>query len=401
MKWPEIAFFISLGIVFYTFIGYGLLIWTVVSIKKYFSSSQPKRSLTFTPAVTLIVPCFNEASILEEKIKNCQDLIYPEGQLYIMFITDGSTDESVDIIGKYPHITLLHSEERKGKSAAENRAIKHVRTPYVVFCDANTHLNPDAIELLMQHYINPNVGAVSGEKKVLQLQGATASGTGEGAYWKYESFLKKMDSELNSLVGAAGELISFRTELFEDLPHDTILDDFVSTLKIGLKGYKVSYEPKAIALELPSSSVEEELKRKIRICAGGWQAMSRLKPLLNPFKYGLLSFQYISHRVLRWSITPLLILLLIPLNIYLSLSLGGIYNVLLMGQVLFYAFSVLGFIYRNKKLNIKGIYIPYYFTVMQYSVYAGFIRFINNNQQVTWEKAQREVSVKKQEHGVY
>jgi cellulose synthase/poly-beta-1,6-N-acetylglucosamine synthase-like glycosyltransferase len=393
MTWLEIAFWLSLLIVFYTYIGYGLLLALLVAIKHMLQGRSSRQLAEFLPDVTLVVPSYNESDILEEKIHNCLALDYPEDKLSIMFITDGSTDNSPEIVGKYPRIKLLHSAERAGKSAAENRAIRQVKTPFVVFCDANTELNPEAIRLMVQHYADPKVGAVSGEKKVIQQTLDSASGAGEGLYWKYESFLKKKDAELHSLVGAAGELISFRTALFEPLEHDTILDDFIATLRIAAQGYKVAYEPRAFAAETPSASSEEEMKRKIRICAGGWQSMSRLLFLLNPFRYGILSFQYISHRVLRWSLTPLLLLLLLPLNLYLHMQSGGIYSLILLAQVFFYLCSLLGWQLESRKIRLKALFIPFYFSMMQVAVFAGFFRFIKGSQQASWEKVRRATTV--------
>ena len=208
-------------------------------------------------------------------------------------------------------------------------------------------------------------------------------------YWKYESYLKRKDAELYSIVGAAGELISFRTELFQDLEEDTILDDFVATLRIAAQGYRVAYEPAAFAAELPSATTQDEMKRKIRICAGGWQAMQRLSFLLHPLRYGILSFQYISHRVLRWSLTPLLLLLLLPLNVYLHLTIGSVYSMLLAGQLLFYGLSMLGWLLESRKIRLKAFFVPYYFSMMQVAVFAGFARFLKGSQQATWEKAKR------------
>lgn len=391
MNWLEWIFWISLGVVFYTYIGYALALTVLVKLKQTFGKKPGYSTEKYLPEVTLVVPSYNEADILEQKIQNCLALAYPKEKLKILFITDGSTDNSPAIISRYPQIQLLHSPRRAGKSAAENRAIQHVETPFVVFCDANTELNPEAMQLMMQHYSDPRVGAVSGEKKVLQQSSESASGAGEGIYWKYESYLKRKDAELYSIVGAAGELISFRTELFESLEEDTILDDFVATLRIAARGYRVAYEPAAFAAELPSATTHDEMKRKIRICAGGWQAMRRLSFLLNPFRYGILSFQYISHRVLRWSLTPLLLLILLPLNVYLHVSSGHIYSVMLVIQLVFYVLSILGWLLESRKIRLKAFFVPYYFTMMQVAVFAGFARFMKGSQRATWEKAQRAV----------
>jgi cellulose synthase/poly-beta-1,6-N-acetylglucosamine synthase-like glycosyltransferase len=161
------------------------------------------------------------------------------------------------------------------------------------------------------------------------------------------------------------------------------------TLKIAQKGYKVVYEPDAYALESQSASIKEELKRKIRIAAGGFQAIARLVSLLNPFKHGILTFQYISHRVLRWTLAPLALPILLITNILLA-NQGSIwYQYLLYAQIAFYVFALLGFILEKQKLKIKAFFVPYYFCIMNYAVYRGFMRNLSGNQSALWERAKR------------
>jgi cellulose synthase/poly-beta-1,6-N-acetylglucosamine synthase-like glycosyltransferase len=216
-----------------------------------------------------------------------------------------------------------------------------------------------------------------------------ASGSGEGFYWKYESFLKKKDAEVYSIVGAAGELFSIRTNLYESPAENTIIEDFVLSMTICAKGFRFMYEPEAYALETASASVGEEWKRKVRICAGGFQAMVRLRHLLNPFRYGILSFQYLSHRVLRWTLAPLFLPIVFVCNLWLASVGPGYYTLLLAGQTGFYLLAFLGYQLRDRKISLKGFFVPYYFLVMNLSVYAGFMRFIKGKQSAVWEKAQR------------
>ena len=212
-------------------------------------------------------------------------------------------------------------------------------------------------------------------------------------YWRYESQLKKWDAELYSVVGAAGELFAIRTELWQEVEKDTLLDDFMISLRVAMQGKTIQYNPEAYAIENASANVKEELKRKVRISAGGIQSVVRLASLLNIFKYGTLSFQYISHRVLRWTLTPLLLLLIIPSNLFLALNEGlltlGIYSFLFWGQVVFYAAALLGWFLENKQIRLKMLFIPYYFFIMNLSVFLGFRRYLKGSQSVNWERAQR------------
>ena len=237
------------------------------------------------------------------------------------------------------------------------------------------------------------MGCVSGVKRIYSKDADSAAGAGEGLYWKYESQLKKWDAELYSAVGAAGELFAIRTELWHEVEKDTLLDDFMISLRVAMKGYTIQYNPEAYAIESASADVKEELKRKIRISAGGIQSILRLKPLLNFFKYGTLSFQYISHRVLRWTLTPLLLLLIIPTNFVLADSEGlfdfGLYSLLFWGQVTFYVAALIGWFLENRQIRFKLLFVPYYFFIMNLSVYLGFSRYIKGSQSVKWERAKR------------
>lgn len=384
------TFWLSLLLVFYTFIGYGIVLYLLVLAKRTFRGKRILPSADNLPTCTLIVACYNEGDILEEKIVNTLSLQYSPDKLTVMFVTDGSSDASPAIVQRYPSIKLLHSPERRGKIHAMHRAMEKVTTDITIFTDANTFLNRSALVHIARHYSDSKVGAVAGEKRVQIDQNADAT-AGEGFYWKFESALKRWDSELYSVVGAAGELFSVRTELYTPVPPDTVLDDFMISLRIAEKGYRIVYEPEAYALETPSANIGEELKRKVRIAAGGIQSVLRLKGLLNPFKHTLLSFQYISHRVLRWTVTPFLLLLALLLNVLIVLQ-GApyFYQVLLALQCLFYLSAAMGWLLEQKQLRLKLLFIPYYFCMMNYAVIAGIWRYVFGEQKVTWEKARRK-----------
>lgn len=385
-------FFFSFFIVFYSYIGYGILLYLLVKIKTYFFSpenvSQPDPA--FEPGITLIVAAFNEAGFIEQKIQNCLDLDYPAVKLRLIFITDGSEDSTPEIISRFKRILLLHQTERKGKLSAMNRAIRYVTTPYVIFSDANSLLNSSAVREIVKHYADPKVGAVAGEKKIISGDKDVAVAAGEGIYWKYESLLKKLDSKFYSVVGAAGELFSIQTALFLELPEDIIIEDFVQSLQLCMAGWLVRYEPNAYATESASSSMREELKRKVRITAGAFQSMVILKGLFNIFRYPALSFQFISHRILRWTLCPVCLIICFISNILLVCANSGyFYIVVLLVQAVFYAMALVGWIFAGRNIKIKAFYIPYYFLFMNLSIFMGFYRFIRKKQTAVWEKAKR------------
>ena len=384
----QLLFWFGLALIVFTYLGYGLLVWLMVKIKGARNIPADERTDDELPAVTLLIAAYNEAAILPQKLANCRALDYPKDKLEILFVTDGSSDESPSILAGASDVRLLHRPERRGKIAAVERAMATVNSPITVLTDANTFLSTNTIRRMVADFQDPTVGAVAGEKRVIS-QGDASSG-GEGLYWRYESFLKRKDSQWYSVVGAAGELYAVRTKLFHKVPGDTILDDFMHTLLIARDGYRVTYAPEAIAEEYASASVREELKRKVRICAGGWQSMSRLLPLLNPFRYGTLSVQYIGHRVLRWSLAPLFLPIVFLANLLLVLfGAHWFYTLAFSGQVLFYLAVWAGYLLRARQIGIPGFFAPYYFFIMNYSVYLGFWRFFRGRQSAVWEKAKR------------
>jgi len=395
MNTLEIIYWILIFIVFYAYLGYGILLFILVKFKRIFKKNSLNNNENFEPEVTLFVAAYNEKDYVDEKVNNSFKLDYPAKKVKQVWITDGSDDGTPDVLKKYANknVKVYHEDARGGKIGAMNRGMQFVTTPIVIFSDGNTMLGQESIKRIVNLFKDPNVGCVSGEKRIVNKDTDTAVGS-EGIYWKYESKLKKWDAELYSVVGAAGELFAIRTELFQKVEKDTLLDDFIISLRIAMNGYTIQYDPEAYAIENSSVDVKEELKRKIRIAAGGIQSIVRLSPLLNIFKYGTLSFQYISHRVLRWTLAPLALPLIFILNLIIANNYSfsnyeNIYVILFFLQVLFYVLALSGWYLENKKIRLKALFIPYYFFIMNYAMYLGFGRYLKGKQTVNWERAKR------------
>ena len=372
-------FWLCLAIVVYTYVGYGLILYLLVFIKRLAIKAKPLADITddCLPEVTLMVCAYNEEDIISEKMSNTHSLDYPADRLHLVWVTDGSTDNTNSILSTYPDVKIVFSPERRGKSAALKHGIKEVSTEIVMMTDANTMLNPEAIREIVRLMQDPKVGCVSGEKKVMAKSDSDEAAQGEGLYWKYESTLKRLDSELYSAMGAAGELCVIRRQLMTDIPDDTLLDDFVISMEIVRMGYKIAYTSKAFAMEYGSADFHEESKRKRRIAAGGLQSSWRLRSLMNPLRHPVVAFQFVSHRVLRWTITPVCLFALIPLNTILVLSGEGIiYTIIWILQILFYASA------------LAGMKISKYFVFMNLNVFRG-MAYLLNNTSGTWEKAKR------------
>lgn len=386
----EILFWTCIALLFYTFIGYGALLWFINLFIR--PKKLPNLEEAQLPYVTVLIPAWNEEQDIVEKIENTIHLYYPSHKKQIIVITDGSTDQTPELASRFEAVTLLHRPERAGKVGALNRAKQFVKGDICVITDANTMLNTQVLRKMVRHFQDPLIGAVAGEKRVLTPESHLDASKSEGLYWRYESTLKQWDANLYSVTGAAGELMAVRSKLFMDIPPDTIIEDYYLSMLINRQGYKVAYEPDAYAMETGSISTGEESKRKIRIAAGGFQASWRMRALLNPFKYGVFSFQLFSHRVMRWTLSPLALALLIPSNIYLAIMQGGIYSVFLLIQVLGYAWAFLGYTMENNK-KLPGTGIAWYFVMMHLSVFKGFLRYIKGKQSVAWERAGRAVNM--------
>lgn len=389
MTTAAILFWVFLFVVFYTYLGYGMLLWTLVRIREAYRTARPLPEPDSVPEVTLMIAAYNEQEIVAAKTANCRALEYPAGKLRLVWVTDGSTDRTCELLAACPEVTVLHDPRRAGKTAALNRAMELVDTPLVIFTDANTMLNPGAVRAIVRCFDDRRVGCVAGEKRVAADDGTGAAAT-EGVYWKYESKLKELDHRLSTAVGAAGELFAVRRELYEAQPEDTLLDDFMISMRIAGKGYRIAYCKEAYALETPSADMAEEGKRKRRIAAGGLQSVWRLRGLLNPFRHGVLTFQYLSHRVLRWTLTPVLLAALLPLNIALLWSAHPtLYAATLALQAAFYAAALAGWLLERRGRRSRLLFIPYYFLFMNLNVFRGAYYLATHRGGGAWEKARR------------
>lgn len=372
-------FWLCMAIVVYTYVGYGIVLYLLVFVKRLATKAKPLADITDDrlPEVTLMVCAYNEEDIIAEKMDNTRRLDYPSDRLHLVWVTDGSNDNTNVLLSAYPEVKVIYFPERRGKAAALKHGIKEIDTEIVMMTDANTMLNPEAVREVARLMQDPKVGCVSGEKKVMARSDSDEAAQGEGLYWKYESTLKRLDSELYSAMGAAGELCVIRRQLMTDIPNDTLLDDFIISMEIVKKGYKIAYTSNAYAMEYGSADLHEESKRKRRIAAGGLQSCWRLRSLMNPLRHPVVAFQFVSHRVLRWTITPVCLFALVPLNTLLVLSGEGIvYTIIWILQILFYASAA------------AGVRISKYFIFMNLNVFRG-MAYLFNNSTGMWEKAKR------------
>jgi poly-beta-1,6-N-acetyl-D-glucosamine synthase len=373
-----IIFWVSIFAVGYTFGGY-LVVMTVLSrwIRR------PIARQPITPTVSLIISAYNEEKVIAEKIENAFQVDYPREQMEIIIVADGSTDRTVEIVRSYEArgVRLVFQPQRRGKIDAMNRAAPFASGEVLVFSDADAMMEPQSVRRLIANFADPKVACVGGIKKIREASSVQAKG--ESAYWRYEAYLKRLDSEINTAIGAIGELFAIRRELWRPMETDLLIEDFVLTMKLVERGWRVVYEPGAVTWENASSSLQAEWIRRVRMAAGGFQAIGRLKGMLNPLR-GFSSFQYISHKVLRW-LSPFFMILAFLANWGLLHS--PFYRWLLIGQIAFYLLSLVGYGLLRKGIRFWFVQIPFYFSFANAASLAGFWRYIRGTQPVTWAKA--------------
>ena len=389
----KILFWATLLIVFYTYIGYGILLYIIIRLKRLLKGAPLQQAMPADedlPTMTLMICAYNEEDVVKEKMENTLALDYPKDKFRIMWVTDGSNDHTNELLKAYPEVDIVFSPERKGKTAALKHGLRELKTRYVTFTDANTMINSGALREIARLFSNPTVGCVSGEKRVAARKAGEMAAEGEGLYWRYESTLKRWDSELYSAMGAAGELYAIDPKLCREVPDEALLDDFMLSMYVVLAGKRIAYTPEAFAREYGSANIYEESKRKRRIAAGGLQSIWWLRSMLNPLHQPLVTFQYVSHRVLRWSITPIAMVLLLLANIALvAMGAGTVYTMMLILQAIFYLMALAGWLQNRIGYKNKLLYTAYYFVFMNFNVFRGMAYLKSHGKSGAWEKAKR------------
>jgi len=354
-------FWIAVGFPVYVYFGYPILLWGLQAV---FRSSVSRQSVE--PSVSLLVAAYNEAAVIADKIRNGLALDYPAEKLEIVIASDGSKDATAEIVRSLAdaesggRIRLLNFETNRGKTVVLNDAIPQLRGDIVAFSDASSMLAPNSIRVLVQSFSDPRIGAASGVYRLLKKDQARL-GSQEDLYWKYETFLKVQEAKLGAFTGAHGSLYAIRRELYPFPSPDTINDDFTIPIRILEHGYRVAYEPAAIAYE--EAHEMEGFSRRVRITAGNIEQMREIKCLLWPPRPFVL-FCLLSHKTGRL-LVPLFMLVALAANVVLRSQFP--YNWLLVGQVVFYGLAVLGGIFS---LRPKILRLPYYFCMINSALFA-------------------------------
>ncbi|MBA6328734.1 glycosyltransferase family 2 protein [Colwellia sp. MB02u-6] len=389
----ESLFWVSLTIIIYSYFIYPLVLFTFSGIKQAFSDTKylwrrhQRRTLNIKdyPAVTVIIAAYNEESCIKARIENLLSLDYPKEKLTLLIGSDGSNDQTADILSAF-NIENLHVHifnTNRGKMSVLNDLVEKTIDDIIIFSDANTHFQSDTITQLARHFNNDKVGAVCGE---LHLVDGDTGDNKDNVYWRYEQVLKFHESRLNALQGANGAIYAIRKSLFMPLPANTIVDDFHIAMNVAKQGFRLVYDPEAIAVEEIAPNLAEEKGRRVRIGLGNYQAFFKMSWALNPL-LGWRFVAYISHKVCRWFVPHLMLIVLIS-NVLLLDS--GFYQAILAAQLIFYFTAFYGIKQQadNKKTTTL-IALLAFFVAMNLALMRGFIKYFSSNVQGTWQRTTR------------
>lgn len=348
------------------------------------AESRPRRHLGVEPTVCLLLVAYNEADRIAGRVENLLGLDYRREKLEIVLASDGSTDATPEMARAYePEVTVIAFETRRGKPTVLNDLVPKLRGEIVVLTDARQRFEASALRMLVEPFADPHVGAVSGELILTGDGGGTRLGEGVGLYWRYEKFIRANESRADSTIGATGAIYAIRRDLFEPIPEDTILDDVLIPVRIARRGYRVLFEPRALAYDRVAAKAGEEFARKVRTIAGNFQLFARERWLLNPFK-NRLWLQTVSHKGLRL-LNPLLLSGALVINFFILAR--PFYQWMLGAQLLFYGAALGGYLLRNAGGKSPFLSVPYVLCLLSWATVVAFFRFATGRQRVTWEKA--------------
>ncbi|MEE2871299.1 MAG: glycosyltransferase family 2 protein [Candidatus Latescibacterota bacterium] len=377
-----IVFWAALLIVVYTYLLYPVLIWFLTVARK----APDYAPLAEWPDLSLIIAAYNEEAVLRTKLENALALDYPDEKLDIIVVSDESSDDTDSIAAEFAErgVRLFRVGKRGGKTQAQNAGVELASGRFLVFSDANSMYAPDALKRLMAPFADERIGCVCGELQYANPDDGGV-GKGEGAYWRYEQFLKQRESLLSSTLGANGAIYALRRELFEELGSE-IISDFVMPIRVWRQGYRVLYEPKAIAVEHSGGSFGDEYGRRRRIITRSLHGLWTQRGVLNPFAHFFFALQMFSHKVLRWLVP---VLLLVALLVNIPLAADSLYRLLLVLQIIFYGLAVLGNILPERLSRLFPFYVPAYFCAINFGALLGLVHFLTGRRDRIWQPVSR------------
>ena len=377
----RVIFWMAVGLIAYTYGGYGLAIATIARLKP-----RAVRGTAFCPTVSIVVVAHNESSRIADRITNLLTIDYPPDRLEIIIASDGSTDDTPEQVRQYPDVRLREFPIRRGKPAVLNDVIPTVRGEIVALADARQSFDKRALAALVRNFADPAVGAVSGALMLRRSDQTSAAVDGAAMYWNIEKGIRWSESRFDSTIGVTGAIYALRRTAFRRLPEDIILDDVLLPMRITRLGYRVVFEREAVAYDRCAGSAREEFARKVRTIAGNFQLLARERWLMSPFQ-NRLWIQTISHKVLRL-VLPVFYVAMFGAN--LMLLRDPFFQVTAAGISAFSMVGALSWFAPGPAANWRLLKLPAAFWLMTWATIVGFFRFATEQQRVTWDNAEPE-----------
>jgi len=377
-KTLEILFWLSAGLLLYVYVGYPVVLGLVTRLV----GREMERFEASEPTVTLLISAYNESSVIEEKIKNSLALEYPKDLLEVMVVSDCSDDGTDEVVQRYARsgVRLVRQHERRGKSAGLNLAVPQAMGQILVFSDANAIYRSDAVRHLVKHFGDPEIGYVVGNARYIDSASATQAAEAEGLYWKMETWLKKKESAIYSVVGGDGAIYAIRRELYTPLlPTD--INDFLNPLQIIQRGYRGIFEPSAVSYEEAAGSFRKEFRRRVRIISRSFTAVRRAAGVLNPLKHTRHWFLLMSHKVLRW-LAPFFMIAMLATALLLWKS--PLFRLAILLQLAFYVMAISGWVLQHRQKNFTLFSIPFYFCLVNVASLMGCFKCIRGDLSGVW-----------------
>ena len=377
----KLVFWTAVGLVMFTYFGYSISILVLSRVIR-----RPPLRGDAMPFVTFLITAYNEQRNIAAKLEQTLGLDYPTDRLEILVASDGSTDQTDEIVRQFAPrgVRLVRVEGRVGKTETQNQAVKQARGEIIIFSDATTRYEGSAVRKIVRNYADPEVGAVSGRYEYFNPTGA-AIGLGSILFWKYENLIKRLQTDIRTITGCCGCIYSLRKAAYVPLPAD-IISDLCEPLKVLEQGYRIVFEPEAIAYEETTERTREEFKMRVRVVTRGMRGLLFVRHLFNPVRYPFVSFQLFSHKVLRW-LVPIFMLVALGANSFLLDH--TLYRVTILLQATLIGLALLGWLAERLRLRVPLVGIPLYFATVNAAAVVAMYRIWQGHKAVTWETVRR------------
>lgn len=386
MPLDKIAFWTCIGLVAYTYIVYPVSIWLMAKLfaKASWENDDSAGDRREPPMVSMIIAAHKEEKVILDRLNNAVLMDYPADRFEIIIGCDGQEDLTGALVGSFgdSRVRLIQFPRQRGKSSVLNDCVMQAKGEVVVFSDANTMMAPDAVRKLVKPFRDPKVGGVCGE---LVLTDPTTGQNVDGIYWRFENFIKRSEGRLGALLGVNGAIYAIRKDLYEPIPTNTIVDDFLIGMSVHRRGYRLIYEPRAVAHEETALSIRSEFDRRSRIGAGAFQSLTWLWPMLNPLR-GRVAIAFMSHKLLRW-FCPGFLFLAVLTNVRLMAE--PFYLRILLLHELFYLSAMIGLVFTLGRPWNRMMRLPGMFVGMNAALAVGFWRWLTGKQGGTWKRTER------------